>query len=89
MYNGTQPLPPVTPKDRNALRHRFGFNEDDIIVGFIGRLDLIKNLPLILKGFQRASSQCPVLKLLIIGDGPLMAQTKDNIRQLNIQKQVT
>jgi L-malate glycosyltransferase len=89
VYNGTRPLPPMTPKDRNALRHRLGFQENDIVAGFIGRLDPIKNLPLILEGFLRAFRQCPALKLLIIGDGPMMAQTKDSIRQLNIQKQVT
>lgn len=89
VYNGTRPLPPMTPKDRNALRHRFGFQENDIVAGFIGRLDPIKNLPLLLEGFRRASSQCPALKLLIVGDGPLFEDIKEKVHRLDLHKQVT
>ncbi len=89
VYNGTRPLSPMGLEDRNALRHRFGYQENDIVAGFVGRLDPIKNLPLLLEGFRRAASQCPDLKLLIVGDGPLFADIKETIHRLDLHKQVT
>jgi len=88
IYNGTRPSTAMNPEDRAALRSRFGFAENDIVAGFIGRLDPIKNLPLIIDGFQQAKIRCPDLKLIIIGDGPLYNDLKEKIHRLNFQDQI-
>jgi len=88
IYNGTRPLPVITPEERTVLRQRFGFKDNDIVAGFIGRLDPIKNLPLMIDGFERVKSDCPDMKGIIIGDGPLFNDLKEKIHHLKIQDEV-
>ncbi|MCF8114270.1 MAG: glycosyltransferase [Desulfotignum sp.] len=88
VYNGTRPLPAMAPDERRALRARFGFTQKDVVAGFIGRLDPIKNLCVVLDGFQTALAGCPDLKLLIIGDGPLFTEIKEKIIHMSLSDHV-
>jgi glycosyltransferase involved in cell wall biosynthesis len=63
------------PSDRKAFRMEIGTAEDDIVIGFIGRLTEIKNLPHLLAiaaMYNNLSFAAkPSIKFVIIGDGHL------------------
>lgn len=58
---------------RNILRDEIRADVDDIVVGFVGRLTEIKDLPLLLNAIalhkNSAEPKKPKLKLAIVGDG--------------------
>ncbi|CAN5365943.1 N/A [soil metagenome] len=60
---------------RNILREEIGAGADEILVGFVGRLTEIKNIPLLLKVaklyLERKKLSFPQVRFIIIGDGSL------------------
>jgi sugar transferase (PEP-CTERM/EpsH1 system associated) len=45
---------------------------DDFLVGWVGRMDPIKDLPNLLQGFARAAQRAATrLRLVLVGDGPM------------------
>ena len=60
---------------RSILRNEIGANDDDIVVGFVGRHTEIKNIPLLLNAAAQykklADNDKPRIKFVIIGDGNL------------------
>ena len=88
VYNGTRPPPSLNTEKQKSLRHRFGLKEKDIVIGAVGRLDPIKNLPLLIKGFQKAKSECPDLKCIIIGNGPLEVEIKKMIKDMKLDNDI-
>jgi glycosyltransferase involved in cell wall biosynthesis len=56
--------------ERQQVRKTLGFAESDVVVGFSGRLDPIKNLLLLLNIFACCAYNNSHFRLLIVGDGP-------------------
>lgn len=56
--------------DGNAQRLRYGFNADDLLLVYTGRLAPEKNLPFLLKSFGGLLEAVPQAHLLLVGDGP-------------------
>ena len=60
---------------KHLLREEVGAAADEILVGFVGRLTEIKNIPLLLKSAQiykrEKTPASPKLKFVVIGDGHL------------------
>jgi glycosyltransferase involved in cell wall biosynthesis len=54
--------------DRTDARAKFGFDEDDIVVGVIGRIDPHKAQKFVKDGVVELQNKHPHLKLLIIGN---------------------
>ena len=71
--------------DRCAYRLSVGLNEDDFVVGHVGRFNLQKNHMFLLKIFADLLKIKPNAKLLLIGDGALRGQVEDEICTLNIE----
>ncbi|MBE0683724.1 MAG: glycosyltransferase [Anaerolineales bacterium] len=61
-------------------RDQFGYNADDILLVYAGRLALEKNLPFLLESFKGISQAVPNIHLLLIGSG--VQQFDDEIRSL-------
>ena len=53
MPNGVNALPRPTKTEVKAFREQWNLAEDDEIFGFVGRLGEEKNLPLLIKSFER------------------------------------
>jgi glycosyltransferase, family 1 len=69
MPNGVNALPRPTKTEVKAFRERWNLAEDDEIFGFVGRLGEEKNLPLLIKSFERhIAKKRPKAKLLFVGD---------------------
>ena len=59
------------PDERKRMRTEVGFTDDDVVLGYIGRLHTNKGIPMLLDVFDRLRRQNPRLKLLVAGPGPL------------------
>jgi glycosyltransferase involved in cell wall biosynthesis len=66
------------PRDatRDAARLVMGLDEGDVAVGLIGRLDHQKDPLRFVRAVSLAAETVPVLKGVVIGDGPLRAQAE-------------
>jgi glycosyltransferase involved in cell wall biosynthesis len=69
IYNGTDAPPPATAEERAAIRRHLGIPDGSIVVGTVGRLDPVKNVPLAVESVATLGERFPTLKLLVIGDG--------------------
>jgi glycosyltransferase involved in cell wall biosynthesis len=57
-------------EERRRVRERLGFTDADMVVGFSGRLDPVKNFDLLLQIFSLCVHEHPNIRLLLVGDGP-------------------
>ena len=79
-------------KKRKILREEIGAGDDEILVGFVGRLTEIKNVPLLLKVAklyqERKNQDFPNLRFIIIGDGNLRENLEKESDSLGLQNTV-
>ena len=61
---------------------------DSVVVGIAARLNPVKDISTLIRGFARAHHQCPNLRLLIAGDGEQMSMLKNLAQELGVEKQV-
>lgn len=60
----------------NDLREQLGLRQEQLLVGYVGRLAAEKNLPLLLRAFNAIREQQPDARLLLVGDGPWMQEAR-------------
>lgn len=70
------------------LRHFYGLNESDLVIGSVGRLTSEKGFIFLIKAFAKVHSKISNLKLLIIGDGPLREILEKEIAKLNLKEKI-
>jgi glycosyltransferase involved in cell wall biosynthesis len=75
-------------EERQRMRKMLGFADRDIVVGFTGRLDPVKNLNLLLEIFAHCVQECSHLRLLLVGDGPQRQQLETFCQKKELQNQV-
>ncbi len=62
------------PRRRSIeLRQRWGVDDHDLVVLYVGRLAPEKNIALTVKAFTRIKAQRPDARLVLVGDGPARA----------------
>jgi len=64
---------------RKKLRHKFGIGENDKVLLYAGRISKEKNIPFLLRAFERLTAEqltANRLQLLLIGGGPLAEKLK-------------
>lgn len=76
------------PEDRQAARESLALSAGARVVGTVGRLDPIKNYPLLLAAIRRLREDLPDTVLLIVGDGPERPRLEALARELGIEAQV-
>lgn len=75
---------PANPVNRQSL----GFEEQDIILVFTGRLGPEKNLPFLLRSFAGAAQAYDHIGLVLIGDGPERENLEDRVSHMSIKDRV-
>lgn len=88
VYNGTDAPPPASPEEKSAIRRQLGLDPDAPVMGTVGRLDPVKNLPLAIGSLTSLRSRWPTLKMLVIGDGPARAEIEAAAREQGVADQV-
>ena len=70
--------------DRNAFRCEFGIPDKTLLIGFVGRLTEIKNIPTLLKAATNylRTEDAPDAKFIIIGDGHLRPELETQAQEL-------
>ena len=62
---------PMTITDRNNLRKKYGFNSEEQLLIFAGRIDAVKGSHFLCEAFMHLVKEYPNLRLIIAGDGIL------------------
>ena len=78
IYNGLDFTPRIPAKSREEYLQSLGLDwpADSVIVGITARLNPVKDIPTLIRGFALARQSCPQLRLLIAGDGEEMGKLK-------------
>ena len=74
---------------RAEMRKTLSYTEDDIVIGHVGRFSAEKNHRFILELFAALRKQSNKYKLLLVGDGELMADVKTQAQSLGVADDVT
>lgn len=79
-----------TPDARDAFRSEFGLADDEIAVGFVGRLTEIKDVSLYLNTAAkiRIDPAAPRMRFIIVGDGHLRESLEHEAETLGIRETV-
>lgn len=86
IYNGIDFTLPPPAMDRTAYYSSVGLNADDdsVVVGIAARLNPVKDIATLIRGFARAHASCPNLRLLIAGDGEQRTMLEGLARDLGV-----
>ncbi|WP_152050163.1 glycosyltransferase family 4 protein [Tautonia marina] len=55
---------------RESVRKALGFEADDVVISYVGRIAAEKNIDYLAEALSRSVHRCPRIRLLIVGDGP-------------------
>jgi glycosyltransferase involved in cell wall biosynthesis len=69
------------PADRATARQSLGWQNNEFIVGVVGRLVAQKNPLRAIEAFQLLAAQNPMVRLAILGDGPLQNEVDEALAQ--------
>ena len=64
-------------KHSTGLREQWGATEQTTVMLYVGRLAAEKNLPLVVQSYEMAKKIRTDIKLVLVGDGPLMAELQN------------
>jgi len=71
-------------KKTTDIRKEFSLEEDDIVIGFIGRIVTAKGLEYLLDALPYLKGEFKSIKLLIVGEGSLVEELKERAKKNNI-----
>ncbi len=91
IYNGIDFTPPPPQGDRLAYLRGLGaqVEADSVVVGIAARLNPVKDMSTLIRGFAEAFRQCPRLRLVIAGDGEERDSLTALAAELGVADQVT
>ncbi|OAD19159.1 group 1 glycosyl transferase [Candidatus Thiomargarita nelsonii] len=86
--NGVDPARYSPDVNGSQIRKQYGFDEDKILIGFIGTFGLWHGAEVLAEAFGKLLQKFPDyqqrIKLLMIGDGPRLARVKENIEKYGV-----
>ncbi|WP_291257998.1 polysaccharide pyruvyl transferase CsaB [Flavonifractor sp.] len=90
IYNGIDFTPRTPALGREEYWRSVGLQADgdSVVVGITARLNPIKDISTLVRGFAIAHRSCPNLRLLIAGDGEQMDMLKKLSVELGVEQQV-
>lgn len=80
--------PSLLQKGNAPIQHKWLDNSQYKVILFVGRLERVKNIPLLMNGFKLATNQRKNIKLLIVGDGGEQENLIKLTNSLNLQDHV-
>ena len=76
------------PEERAACRAEFGLPSNSIILGYIGRIQRVKRIDLLLEAFSQISKVYPSTRLVIVGDGEAKPQLESYAVALGVSNKI-
>ncbi|WP_298030469.1 polysaccharide pyruvyl transferase CsaB [uncultured Dysosmobacter sp.] len=91
IYNGIDYAPAPSQGDRLPYLRSLGadVDGDSVVIGIAARLNLVKDMSTLIRGFAAGLAQCPRLRLVIAGDGEERDKLGALAKELGVEKQVT
>ena len=91
IYNGIDFTPAPSQGDRLAYLRGLGADveENSVVVGIAARLNPVKDMSTLIRGFAEGHKSCPRLRLVIAGDGEERQKLEDLAKELGAEKEVT
>ena len=91
IYNGIDFTPAPPQGDRLDYLRSLGANvdEDSVVVGIAARLNPVKDMSTLVRGFAAGYQSCKRLRLVIAGDGEEREKLAALTKELGVEKQVT
>lgn len=76
-------------KDANQVRREFGFQENDVVIGSVGRMVPIKGFEVFLQVAARTKNEYKSAKFVLVGDGPELGKLKEMAKEKNVDDVLT
>lgn len=73
---------------RSEIRSQYNISEEDIVFVNVARMHPVKNQKLLISAFKKLSSEYSNIKLIIVGDGPLEIQLKQQCNDLSLDNKI-
>jgi 1,2-diacylglycerol 3-alpha-glucosyltransferase len=73
--------------DGSAIRQRYGLDGERVLL-HVGRIAMEKNLDLVIAGFSELVRKDPLVRLLIVGDGPARKHYQELVRERGLDGKV-
>ena len=91
IYNGIDFTPPPPQGDRLDYLRSLGadVDADSVVIGIAARLNPVKDMSTLIRGFAKAHESCKRLRLVIAGDGEERQKLGDLAKELGVEKEVT
>ncbi len=91
IYNGIDFTPAPDQGDRIPYLRDLGvqMENDSVVVGIAARLNPVKNMSTLIRGFAEAYKSCDKLRLVIAGDGEEREKLGNLARELGVENRVT
>jgi glycosyltransferase involved in cell wall biosynthesis len=86
IFSGFPLEPFLNARNDPALRQRLGLSPDDFVVGKIARLFKLKGHDDLIAAAPALIKQCPRMKFLLVGGGPLRPSLESRVHALGLQK---
>jgi glycosyltransferase involved in cell wall biosynthesis len=74
----------TTPCDTAPVRSSLGIPPAARVIGTVGRLNEIKRQDLLIRAFARVRERAPDVHLLLVGDGPLLGDLRNQAARLGV-----
>jgi len=88
-YNGVDPKKyspdQVSQKRIDAVRQRYGLNNEDLMILFVGRLVWIKGVDKLIRAMPQILQKIPNAKLVIVGLGDMRDYLEGLVRNLHLE----
>lgn len=81
-------IKPFGAVEQPIPRQKFGFKQDDIVLTYMGRLGIEKNLPFLLRSFAGIANTYENVRLLVIGDGSDRENLEERVRLMGLAERV-
>lgn len=90
IYNGLDFTPRSATMDRQTYWKSVGANwpADSVVTGIAARLNPVKDIATLIRGYAKARATCPNLRLLIAGDGEQKAELQALASTLGVEQEV-
>ena len=75
-------------EQRVLVRRQFGFQDNNIVIGFIGRLHPVKGVDCLVKAMRILIQQNALFRLVIVGSGPLEKTLKQTTQKSGLKQHV-
>jgi len=69
---------------RSAMRQALNVSPETLVVGIVGRLDLVKDHRTLFEGVERVVSEGLPLRLIIVGNGPERMALEEHVRRRSL-----